>query len=308
MDMPSIRSHLLKIFLKRALRKASDLSLPQRRLAMDRQVERFKNAQGVSLSRVTIGGRAAEWLVPSQEVAGAAVLYLHGGAYTVGSLDSHRALASHIAKASKVRVLLLDYRLAPENPFPAALDDAVSAFVWIQRELGIKPERIVIAGDSAGGGLTLATVLRLRDRGHALPRALVLLSPWTDLTFSGESFERLRHQDPFFPTVDRLQQAALAYAGQSPLNHPEISPRLADLHGLPEIYIQVGAQEALLSDSIDLASEATKVGVRVRIEEWPGMWHVWQSFCDWMPESKDAIRRIGSYISDALPKGSPSSR
>jgi acetyl esterase/lipase len=235
-------------------------------------------------------------------------LYLHGGAYVSGSLKSHRTLASHIAKVSQVRVLLLDYRLAPEHPFPAALDDALAAFVWIQRELGVQPNRIVIAGDSAGGGLSLATVLRLRDIGHPLPRALVALSPWTDLTFSGESFERLRHKDPFFPTAERLQQAALAYAEQTPLNHPYISPRLADLRGLPDIYIQVGSDEALLSDSVDLANAAINAGVAVRIEEWPGMWHVWQAFCGWMPESRDALNRIGRYINHALTHDATSDR
>ncbi|MBD9427818.1 alpha/beta hydrolase [Pseudomonas sp. PDM15] len=298
--MPSIRSHLLKVLLKREIRKTSHLPFSQCRTLMDRQVRLFKNASGVSQSAVKVGERDAQWLVPERAVADAAVLYLHGGAYVSGSLRSHRALASHIARASQVRVLLLDYRLAPEHPFPAALDDAVAAFAWLQSELGLQPDRIVIAGDSAGGGLSLATALRIRNSGQPLPRALVALSPWTDLTCSGKSFERLSHKDPFFPTADRLQQAALAYARQIPLNHPEVSPRFADLRGLPDLYIQVGSDEVLLSDSVDLANQATKVGVKVRLEEWPGMWHVWQAFCDWMPESRDAISRIGQYINAAL--------
>lgn len=202
--MPSIRSHLLKMLLKHSIRKTSHLPFAQCRTLMDRQVRLFKNASGVSQSAVEVGERNAQWLIPERAVANAAVLYLHGGAYVSGSIRSHRALASHIAKASRVRVLLLDYRLAPEHPFPAALDDAVAAFAWLQSELGLQPDRIVIAGDSAGGGLSLATALRIRDSGQPLPRAIVALSPWTDLTCSGESFGRLSHKDPFFPTADRL--------------------------------------------------------------------------------------------------------
>jgi acetyl esterase/lipase len=300
MAMPSIRSHLLKMLLKREIRKTSHRPFSQCRTLMDRQVRLFKNANGVSQSSESVGGRDAQWLIPERAALNAAVLYLHGGAYVSGSISSHRALASHIAKASQVRVLLLDYRLAPEHPFPAALDDAVTAFEWMQSELGLQPNRIVIAGDSAGGGLSLATALRIRNSGRPLPRALVALCPWTDLTCSGESYQTLRHKDPFFPTADRLQQAALEYADQTPLNHPQVSPRFADLRWLPEIYIQVGSDEALLSDSVDLANQATKAGVKVRIEEWPGMWHVWQAFCDWMPESREAISRIGNYINDVL--------
>ncbi len=298
--MLSIRSHLLKMLLRRSVRKTSHIPFSQCRPLMDRQVRLFKSARGVSQSCTRVGGRDAQWLIPQRAVADAAVLYLHGGAYVSGSIRSHRALASHIARASQVRVLLLDYRLAPEHPFPAALEDAVAAFEWMQSELRLQPDRIVIAGDSAGGGLSLATALRIRNSGQPLPRALVALSPWTDLTCSGESFARLGHKDPFFPTADRLHQAALAYAHQTPLNHPEVSPRFADLCGLPEIYIQVGSDEALLSDSVDLAKQASDARVSVRLEEWPGMWHVWQLFCDWMPESRDAISRIGDYINDAL--------
>lgn len=306
--MPSIRSRMLKILLKHAIRKTSDVPFSASRADMDRQVKRFQTARGVSRRVVKVGSRDAEWFIPERAVADAAILYLHGGAYVSGSLRSHSALASHIARASQVRVLLLDYRLAPEHQFPAAQDDAIDAFMWIQSELGVQSNRIVIAGDSAGGGLSLAAALRLRDRGHSLPRALVVLSPWTDLTCSGESFEALAHKDPFFPTTDRLQQAALEYAGPTPLSHSEVSPRFADLRGLPDIYIQVGSDEALLSDSVDFAREALDAGVRVRVEEWPGMWHVWQLFCEWMPESRDAIARIGSFINSAVTLGSTHDR
>lgn len=294
--------------LKRVLRKGSSLSLQERRADMDRNAKRFKDAAGVACQNVNINRRAAQWLIPDGAMADTAVLYLHGGAYTVGSPNSHRALASHIAKASQVRVLLLDYRLAPEHPFPAAVEDALNAFAWMQRTLKLYANRIIIAGDSAGGGLTVATALRLRDTGLTLPRALVCLSPWTDLTLSGETVNRLSHKDPFFPTPDRLKEAASAYAAKRSLSTPEISPLFADLRGLPELYIQVGSDEILLSDSLELAKAAKKAGVHVRIEEWPGMWHVWQVFCNLMPESREAISKIGNNIRTALATSAPSNQ
>lgn len=293
--MPSIRSHLLKVLLKRRLRKGKALSLDDLRASMDRNGDRFKTAAGVTWEKVNVGERTAEWLTPSESIKDAAILYLHGGAYVVGSPSSHRALASNIARSTKARVLVLDYRLAPEHPYPAALDDAMCAFAWIQRTLKIAANRIVIMGDSAGGGLALATTVRLRDRGHKLPGALVALSPWTDLSVSGETTTSLCHKDPYFPTADRLKDAAAAYATTHPIDHPEISPLRADLHGFPPIYIQVGSDEVLLSDSVELAKAARAAGVFVKLEEWPGMWHVWHAFCHWMPESRDAIKRIGEF-------------
>lgn len=294
--MPSIRSHLIKLYLKRTLRKSEHAPLDERRAQMNRNADRFKNAKGVSRRSVDVGGRPGEWLIPERTSADAAVLYLHGGAYTVGSLDSHRALASHIASAARVSVLLLDYRLAPEHPFPAALEDAVRAFSWIQETLAIGAGRIVVMGDSAGGGLALATALRLRDTERDGPRALICLSPWTDLSLSGESVKTLIGKDPFFPNTLRIQEAARSYAGGHALRHPEISPRFANLEGLPDLYIQVGTDEIVLSDSLDLAESAKRAGVTAQVDLWSGMWHVWQIFCDRMPESRRAIERIGRQI------------
>lgn len=294
--MPSIRSHLIKLYLKRTLRKSERSSLGERRAQMSRNAGRFKNAKGIFHRSVDVNGRPGEWLVPEQASTDTAVLYLHGGAYTVGSLDSHRALASHIASAARVSVLLLDYRLAPEHPFPSALEDALGAFTWIQETLAIGANRIVIMGDSAGGGLTLATALRLRDTKRDMPRALICLSPWTDLTLSGESVRNLIGKDPFFPNTVRIQEAALSYAGGHALTLPEISPRFASLEGLPDLYIQVGTDEIVLSDSLDLAESANRAGVTAQVDVWPGMWHVWQIFCDMMPESRRAIERIGRQI------------
>lgn len=300
LPMPSLRSRLFRLYIRRALAKADPLSLVERRVLMDKKSERFKLARSVNQHRVMVGNCAAEWLIPAGELSGSAILYLHGGAYVVGSADSHRGLASRIAVASGVRVLLLDYRLAPEHPFPAALEDAVEAFGWIQEQLAIAAHNIVVMGDSAGGGLAIATTLRLRDSSKPLPVALACLSPWTDLSLSGPSVASLIGRDPFFSNTKRLEECALYYAGTRTVREPEISPLFADLQGLPTIFIQVGSDEILLSDSEEFAQEARRVGVDVQLEIWPGMWHVWQGFCDLMPESRDAIKRIGRNIRTAL--------
>lgn len=296
--MPSFRSHLIRYYIQKALRKADRLSLAERRTLMDKNSTRFGLAKGVRLQPVVVGHRPAEWLVPDSETTDSAVLYLHGGAYTVGSLDSHRGLASRIAKACQTRVLLLDYRLAPEHPFPAALDDSLEAFEWIQQELGLDAEQIVVMGDSAGGGLTLATAIRLRDDCKPLPKALICLSPWTDLSFSGATIASMIGRDPFFSNIRRLEQCVLSYAGSHPVRRPEISPLFADLRGLPFTFIQVGSDEILLSDSEEFAKAAKNAGVDVQLDVWPGMWHVWHAFCDWMPESRAAIETIGRVVRD----------
>ncbi|PJE43118.1 MAG: alpha/beta hydrolase [Pseudomonas sp.] len=294
--MPSIRSFLIRLYIKHSLKKIAGLSFLEARKLRDESGDIFKIAPGVSKVDILINTFKAEWLIPDNEISDSAILYLHGGAYVLGSLRTHRGLASHIAKAGRTRVLLIDYRLAPENPYPAALDDALTAYKWIQETTGLPTNRIIIAGDSAGGGLALATAIRLRESGQALPRALICLSPWTDLTFSGTSINSQLKQDPFFSSTDQLQMAASAYAGEHDLSNPEISPRLANYQGLPEIFIQVGSDEILLSDSIDLVSIAQKSGTKISVDVWPGMWHVWQVFHGVMPESKKAIESIGEKI------------
>ncbi|MCP1479089.1 alpha/beta hydrolase [Pseudomonas chlororaphis] len=298
--MASIRSHLFKYYIKRRLRKAEAQSLLQRRSTMDKNIKRFKNAKGIAYQSVDVNGRPGEWLIPEHATTDAAVLYLHGGAYALGSLDSHRSLASHIAHASGTRVLAVDYRLAPEHPFPAALDDAVAAFNWIAQNTAIEPKRIIAMGDSAGGGLAIATALRLRDTNQPLPGAIICMSPWTNLNLDGPSVNQLMGKDPFFASTDHLHEAASQYAVDYALNHPEISPLFARLEGLPAIHVQVGELEILLSDSLDLVAAAQRAGVAATVDVWPGMWHVWQAFCDKMPESKKAIKELGARVKASL--------
>jgi acetyl esterase/lipase len=287
--------------MKRLLKESNSKSIAKRRIVFDQSSKKFKVAKTVCCMKADMNGISGEWLVPKDGVRNAAILYLHGGAYVVGSPTSHRAMVSQIAAASSVSVLSLDYRLAPEHPFPAAQEDAVAAFLWLQEKCNIPAERIVVMGDSAGGGLTLSMAIRLRDIGLPLPRALICISPWTDLTMGGDSVKDLMGKDPFFTHTDELSEAASAYAGGALLDNPGISPLFADMTGLPDLFVQVGADEILLSDSLDLVEAAKKVGIEARADVWPGMWHVWHLFHDYMPESRQALSAIGSRVREFLP-------
>ncbi len=202
--------------------------------------------KGISCQPAQIGALEAEWVRPASPDG--TVLYLHGGAYCLGSIKTHRMLAAALADGANMQVLMIEYRLAPEFPFPAALDDAVAAYLWLM-ENGSSPTRILIAGDSAGGGLALATLLKLRDEGQPLPAGGILLSPWTDLTMSGDSAATKASLD-FILNADHLSRMAQLYAGEASLQNPLISPLFSDLTGLPPLLIQVGTDEILLDDSL----------------------------------------------------------
>lgn len=247
---------------------------------------------GVKIKKLTVAGRPAELIVPREARLDACILYLHGGAYAVGSLNTHRGLAAGVAKAAGLPVLLVDYRLAPEHPFPAALDDAIAAWRWL-RQHRVAPSRIVIAGDSAGGGLTLATALRLRDLGEPMPAALVTFSPWTDLTFTGESLVTRAADDPALDQAMLVKHAA-AYAAKTDPANPLISPAMGDFSGLPPMLIQVGEREILLSDAQRVAERARAAGVGVELAVWPGMWHVWHAFP--VPEAQQALDAAGAFV------------
>lgn len=240
----------------------------------------------------------AEWIEPRKTASRRAILYLHGGGYTLCSPATHRGLAGRLALTCDARILLIAYRLAPDNPFPAALEDALIAYHWLLAE-GISAEQIALGGDSAGGGLVLSTVVSLREAGETLPAALFLLSPWTDLTFSGESMRTRKKIDPMFGG-DSGSSFAPAYVGTHDPAHPLISPLFADLHGLPPTLIQVGNDEILLSDSTRLEEKMKAMGVDARLEVWDGMWHVFQVFAPWVPESGQAIKNIGRFVSERI--------
>jgi acetyl esterase/lipase len=239
-------------------------------------------------------GVPSEWVIPAGMGSERVILYLHGGAYNAGSTRSHRALAANIAYAAHARALTIDYRLAPEHPYPAALVDAFSAYKWLL-DLGIRPEQITVTGDSAGGGLTIALLVALHERRVPMPAAAVVLSPWTDLSASGESWQENAKVD-YLINRPKLKEAARLYLKNASPQTPLASPVYANLAGLPPLLIQVGSEEVLLSDSLRLAENARLSGVDVTLEVWEGMQHVWQFAASFVPEARQAIDKVGKFI------------
>jgi epsilon-lactone hydrolase len=280
---------------------ATPPSIEEQRTMMDTMVPPLPD--DIATERVDASGVPAEWISAPSADASRAVLYLHGGGYVLGSITSHRELASRISRASGSRVLVIDYRLAPENPFPAAVEDATAAYRWMLQQ-GVAPKNAAIAGDSAGGGLTIATLVALRDAGDPLPATAVCISPWVDLTLSGESMATRAADDPMVQRAGVENMAAAYLAGADPKT-PLASPFYADLKGLPPLLIQVGTAETLYDDATRLAEKARAAGVEVALEPWEGMIHVFQMFA-MAPEALQATDRIGAFIKEAVaaPAGS----
>jgi len=252
-------------------------------------------SKGVSAESAQLAGIDVDWLRPKGARPDKILLYLHGGAYILGSRRTHRQLVSHMAREAGVTAVMPEYRLAPEHPFPAGIDDAVAVYRALL-EAGYLPQDIVISGDSAGGGLTMATLLALRHAGDPLPGAAVLLSPFLDVTGSGESVTTRADIDPWFNPEDLPVVARYYCPDETEWRNPLVSPVFANVAGLPPMLIQVGDHEILLSDSTRLANKLAKAGVDVELEVWPEMWHVFQFFVGKMPESRQAIVKIGDYI------------
>lgn len=254
--------------------------------------------EGATIRKVDAMGVAAEWTDADGVRDDAAIVYLHGGGYTMGNLDSHRNLVANLSRAAGIRALSVDYGLAPENPFPGAVEDAVHAVQYVYAE-GIAPDRVVVAGDSAGGGLTAATLVALRDRGLPTPAAGVLISPWLDLTQSGDTMESHAAADPLVSAA-LLAKCSDAYLKGQDARSPLASPLFADLAGLPPLLIHVGTAEVLLDDSRRFEQAAKQAGVDVTLEEWEDMIHVWHSFAGMLPEAQTAIDRIGAFLKQRL--------
>jgi epsilon-lactone hydrolase len=221
------------------------------------------------------------------------VFHIHGGAYVMGSPRTHRGLAAAISRTSHAQVLLPRYRLAPEYAHPAALHDVLAAYRWLIEDRGYPPERIAVSGDSAGGGLGLAMMYAARDEGLPLPACYVGLSPWTDLAATGGSLQELDGVDPWL-SADLVLPAGRAYAGQTPLEHPLVSPLYGDLAGLPPMLVHAGSDEILLDDARRLVERARAAGVEASVGVFPGLWHVFQAFP--LPESRTSLREIGAFI------------
>lgn len=222
------------------------------------------------------------------------IMYLHGGAYAFGSASDYASLVSVIAKSCRKKAFVPDYRLAPENPYPAALHDAASAYKGII-DSGFSPKNTYIMGDSAGGGLTIATLLYLKEKGIELPEAAVVLSPWANLQLSGSSVKGKAEAD-FILNESGLRRFAMMYSPGTQTDNQYISPVYGDMEGLPRLLIQVGSSEILLSDSLQLAEKAANSDVAVSLQVWPELFHVWQMFSGMLDESDQAIEAIGSFI------------
>ncbi|MGE2836880.1 alpha/beta hydrolase [Mycobacterium sp. SMC-4] len=272
----------------------TDATIEQVRDGYDRSMARAGLPAGVSAGPGEVAGVPGTWFRPASR-SGPTILFLHGGGYLFGSSRSHGPLAGHIADAASAEVFVADYRLAPEQPFPAALDDAASVLYELIARVG--SENVVIAGDSAGGGLVLATLLAARERGHELPRAAVALSPWTDLALASPSVTERADVDPLM-TREQLEANAAGYLGSHDRRDPLVSPVYGDLSGLPPVYLQVGTEEILHDDTMRVAEAIRGVGGEVRVDVQDGMPHVHQILLWRLPEAAVAISHIGNFIND----------
>jgi epsilon-lactone hydrolase len=286
------------------LARQPDLSgapIAERRAAYDKAEKAFALPDGVTVEPSNLGGVAGDLIKVREAVAGRKLLYLHGGGYAIGSTRSHRHLAAAIAIAARADVVLPDYRLAPEHQFPAAVDDALAVYRTMLADT--TPDRVVVAGDSAGGGLTVATLLAARTAGLALPAAAVCLSPWVDLDcWPNSPVAQAAAGDPLVNAND-IAFYARAYLGDTPVDNPLASPIFGDLRGLPALLIHASASEALVSDSTRLAEAARKAGIDVTLELTDGTPHVWHWFWPRLDLARDAIKRIGTFLEQRLAPG-----
>ena len=298
--MPSIRSQIFKLYFRaRNSRLPLDRPIPDQRETMDRRGhDLLPMAEEMFASPVDAFGVPSEWLDLQNTRSDRAFLYLHGGGYFIGSCQSHRGFVSHIAKASRCRTLLPEYRLAPEHQFPAGILDARASYRFLLAQ-GYSPDRIVVGGESSGGGLALALLQTLRDEGMPMPAGAVLLSPWTDLLGTGHSVHSLARKDPWLRPAG-IPIVANRYRGSVPADHPLVSPLYADLKGLPPLLIHAGNDEILRDDSTRLEARARAAGVEVTAKIWMGMWHAFHAFYPWVPEAKQAHREIGEWVAKAF--------
>jgi len=269
------------------------LDVPRLRREMESMTAMSVMPEGSVADPVAAAHVPAEWLYGQDADESRVLLYLHGGGYLLGSIATHRSLAARIAEAAGIRALIIDYRLAPEHPFPAALEDALAAYEFLLGQ-GFAPERVAIGGDSAGGGLAIATLVALRDASRPPPGAAIALSPWTDLEATGESTET--RADPMIRSRDDLVATASLYLKGADPRTPTASPLYADLAGLPAIAIQVGTAERLLDDSTRIADRIRRAGGQVELEEFEDLIHVFQSLAPHVPESLEAIEKLGSFL------------
>lgn len=284
---------------RREVEGGAEPTVERLRADMESTLEALPPIAGVTHQSATSGGIPSEWTIPVGIEPQGTILYLHGGGYFQGSIATHRRLVAVLSLAAGARGLSVDYRLAPEHPFPAAVDDAVAAYRWLVSEGGEVPSRVVIAGDSAGGGLTFATLVALRDSGDPLPAGGFGISPWTDLAATGESVTSRRDHDPVIDPSS-INTMVRRYLPDGDPRQPLVSPLYADLEGLPPLLIHVGGAEVLYDDAVRMADAARKAGVEVDFAEWAEAFHVWHMLAGLVPEADEAVEAAGVWIGGRL--------
>lgn len=284
----------LKALVRQRSAERDDLPLEERRRAMDATLEVFGVPEGVEVSETELAGMKTDRIVPAGKTPQGRFLYFHGGGYVLGSPRSHRHMTALLALKTGRELVVPDYRLAPEHVFPAAVEDGLAAYRALLDE-GHAPGEIVLGGDSAGGGLTLAVLLKARDEGLPMPAAACLISPWVDLKCNSGAYESRADADPMIDQSGIADMAAL-YLGGAPAGEPLASPLFADLTGLPPLFIQVGDAEVLLDDSRLLAERAKAAGVDAMLDVWPEMIHVWHAYYPMLPEGARALDDIAAYL------------
>lgn len=274
-------------------------TVAEQRAVLDATLSGLPLADGVRTEDTEVAGRPAQWVRAPDDDGASAVLYLHGGGYRIGSIAAYRPLASQLVSALGAAALLLDYRLAPEHPFPAAVHDALEAYRWLL-DAGYAPERLAVAGDSAGGGLTVALLVAIRDRDLPQPAAAAALSPWADLTVTAASFDRNADLDPYFGRDAARVSVEDYLAGADPTD-PLASPALADLSGLAPVLVQASTDEVLADDALALATALSNARGEVHLQMWPEMTHVWHAMAPMVPESVDALAQVAAFIRHRWP-------
>jgi acetyl esterase/lipase len=295
--MASLEARITQLLFRTGRMAFAFGSMAPRRFLLNTGARVLPMPRNVAARRVQVEGVPGEWLLPANAHQRRVLLYLHGGGYCLGSLQTHQTHVARLASRLGFRGLHIDYRMAPEHRYPAALDDTLTAYRWLLAQ-GVAPHEIVLGGESAGGGLVAAAMLSLRDEGLPLPAAAFVISPWVDLTLSGGSVRTHGKADPLL-THRHLRHFSTKYHGEHDPRHPLLSPIFGDFRGLPPILVQVGQNEVLLDDALRLAERAREGGVDVELDVWKDMFHAFPVF-SFLPESGRAIQNIVRFVHDRM--------
>jgi len=299
--MSVIRLYIVKRLLRRIKNRTDYTNIELARRGLEQMVSRFNtHASGFKYEETVVGDMKAEWITPSGADETKVMLYFHGGGYATGSINTHRALVSQIAKGAGIKALLINYRLGPENKYPAPIEDAAAAYQWLLQK-GYSPSQIAFGGDSAGGGISISALLYLRDKNMPLPKCAIALSPWLDHTMSGDSHSSHKDIDPML-IAEGFPIWSKNYLGDADPKSPYASPIFHDLQGLPPVYIQVGDEEMLLDDSIRFAEKAKSAGIEVVLDIYPKKFHVFNAFWLVLPNAREANKKLGAFLKEQLNK------